>query len=170
MTFSNLFARAAQLRPHVFLSGAVAVAIGIGGILAANPAQSQVVSAAYSPRQIVIGNDMGGDVGARANKIALMRSNGESVAIRGPSCYSACTMYLALPGSCVDRDTRFGFHAPGFYGRQASAEQFEFWSQVIAGHYPASLQKWYLAEARHSSRLRMVDGAEIIRLGVPECS
>lgn len=170
---SNLLLRGAKLCPQVLVSGALALCVGLSaGFLpgqAQAQVQGQVLVAGYSPRPIEIGNDLGGDVGARANKIAVMRANGQSVAIRGPSCYSACTMYLALPGSCIDRGTRFGFHRPSYYGTALTPEQFEFWSQVIASHYPASLQSWYLTEGRYSARLRMIAGAEIIRLGVPEC-
>ena len=167
---SNLLSRAAQYCPKVFVIGALALSVGLSIVVEPARAQTQLVVAGYSPRPIEIGNDLGGDVGARANRIAAMKANGQSVAIRGPSCYSACTMYLALPGSCVSRNSRFGFHRPSFYGSALSPEKFEFWSQVIASHYPASLQSWYLSEGRYSARLQMVAGADIIRLGVPECS
>lgn len=170
MKLRNLLARAAQLRPHVLFLGAAALIGGLAAVLPANTAQAQVAVSGYSPRPIEIRNDPGGDVGARANKIAAMRANGQTVAIVGPSCLSACTMYLALPGSCVRASARFGFHRPSYYGTSLTPEKFEFWSQVIASHYPAPLQSWYLREGRYSVNLRMIAGADLIRMGVRECT
>ena len=168
MSISNLLARAAQLCPHVMMLSVAALCLTLG---AGGPSygQDQILTANYSPRPITIGNDMGGDVGARANRIAAMRASGQSVAIRGPSCYSACTMYLSLPGSCVSRKAKFGFHRPSYYGSTLPPEKFEFWSRIIAAHYPAPLQSWYMAEGRHSVALQMISGTELIRLGVTEC-
>ena len=133
------------------------------------PAGAQAVPAGYAPRAVVIRNDMGGDVGARANKIAAMRAAGQSVELRGSACYSACTMYLALPGTCINRRTQFGFHRPSYNGIALAPDQFEFWSQVIAAHYPPAIRSWYLREARYAVRPVVLPGAELIRLGVPEC-
>ncbi len=135
---------------------------------APQPASAQNFGAA--PRLFVIKNDLGGDVGARANKITAMRNEGARVEIRGQVCYSACTMYLQLPGTCISRQTEFGFHRPSYYGVSLSPEQFEFWSQVIAMHYPPALASWYMREGRYSRSLVKISGAELIRLGVPECA
>lgn len=174
MKFSNLLSQAAQLFPRAGLIGAAALAFAFGIAAQRNSVHAQtrpeVVIAGYSAPQITIRSDMGGDVGARANKIRAMRASGQAVAIRGPSCYSACTMYLSLPGSCISRKARFGFHRPSYYGAALSPERFEFWSRVIASHYPAPLQSWYMAEGRHSISLRMFSGADLIRMGVSECS
>jgi hypothetical protein len=128
------------------------------------------IEAHAAPGVKVVQSDMGGDVGARANQIEAMRRNGQSVEIRGAACYSACTMYLSLPNSCVSRNTRFGFHRPSFYGAALAPDKFEFWSRVIAAHYPAPLQSWYMSDGRYSVAPRLISGAEIIRMGVPECT
>lgn len=169
MKFRNLRARAAQVCPHLLLLGGILLGLHWGGGPLMNPAQGQVVTAEYSPEPLMVHSDMGGDVGLRANRIAAMRSNRQSVRILGPSCYSACTMYLSLPGSCISRNTQFGFHRPSYYGAALSPSQFEYWSKVIAAHYPAPLQSWYLSEGRYSLGLQMISGAELIRLGVAEC-
>lgn len=168
MSASNLLLQAVRFCSRVLILGMFAVGL-CGGWSAPVAADVQVVPVGYSPRPITIRNDMGGDVGARANRIAAMRASGQSVQIRGPSCYSACTMYLSLPGSCISRDARFGFHRPSYYGSALTPERFEFWSRIIAAHYPAPLQNWYMAEGRYSVGLRMIAGAELIRLGVQEC-
>lgn len=166
MTFQIPRARAALLRPHVFR---IALLLGLIATGLGDPVAGQTVPVGYAPRPIIIRNDLGGDVGARANKISAMAASGQTVEIRGSVCYSACTMYLGLPGSCISRTTQFGFHRPSYYGAALEPDQFEFWSQVIAAHYPKALKTWYLQKGRHRASLQMISGAELIRLGVREC-
>lgn len=133
------------------------------------PVMADQIRVAYSGQPVVILNDSGGDVGARGNKIRAMRAAGQIVQIRGAICYSACTMYLGLPGSCVSRKTQFGFHRPSFFGAALPPAKFEFWSQVIAAHYPTPLHNWYLQVGRYSNVPIVISGREIIRLGIAEC-
>ncbi|KEP68724.1 hypothetical protein DL1_09165 [Thioclava dalianensis] len=166
MTIDHLAPRLARGRRYVARLGARAALVGLLlGHAAAALAQQPV--AARAP--LVVGSDYGGDVGARANKIAAMRKAGQHAEIRGRLCYSACTMYLSLPGTCVQPNTRFGFHGPSFYGLALAPEQFEFWSRIIAAHYPQPLQRWYLKTGRHSRALIKIRGSELIRLGIPAC-
>jgi hypothetical protein len=129
-------------------------------------------SAAASSRQVmIIGNDQGGLVSSRAEEISRIIAQGTQVEIRGQVCYSSCTMYLGLPNTCVLPQTSFGFHGPSHYGRQLSARDFEYWSQIIAAHYPAPLRSWYLAEGRtRVTDYFRISGTELIRLGVRQCS
>lgn len=133
------------------------------------PAQE---SAATSSRAVlVIGDDQGGLVSRRVEEISRILSQGTHVEIRGQVCYSACTMYLGMPDTCVLPQTSFGFHGPSHYGRQLSARDFEYWSQVIASHYPDPLRSWYLTEGRtRISDYFQISGSELIRLGVRQCS
>lgn len=165
MTLRAFGARNRVFIPLCFLALALLVAGSVG--FGPAPASAQTLVAAK--RAVVIRNDLGGDVGARANRIAAMRAAGQHVEIRGAVCYSACTMYLSLPESCVSPQTEFGFHGPSFYGLPLSPEQFEFWSQVIARHYPDTLRAWYLRVGRHSATMIRIRGSELIRLGVPDC-
>jgi hypothetical protein len=132
-------------------------------------AQSSVATSSSSV--MIIGNDQGGLVSSRAAEISRILAQGRHVEIRGQVCYSACTMYLGMPDTCVLPQTSFGFHGPSHYGRQLSARDFEYWSQVIASHYPAPLRTWYLAEGRtRISDYFRISGSELIRLGVRQCS
>ena len=161
--------RVTRVCPRV-LALALAIGVGLAAAFSGEQSRAQSMPATHTSEPFVVQNDIGGDVGARANQIATIMSAGQHVEIRGPACYSSCTMYLGLPGSCVNRHTQFGFHGPSFYGTALSPDRFEFWSKVIAAHYPPVLRSWYLREARYSENLEMVSGAEIIRLGVQECS
>lgn len=169
MGIQVLRSRAAQLRPHLFAL-VFTLSLAILAITQGSLAIAQTVPVGYAARPIIIRNDLGGDVGAQANKISAMAKSGQSVEIRGSACYSTCTMYLGLPGSCISRSTQFGFHRPSYYGLALAPDQFEFWSHVIAAHYPSALRNWYLQKGRYRVRLQIISGSELIRLGVRECS
>ena len=119
---------------------------------------------------IVIGNDRGGLLGARASEIAGILGVGSRVEIRGAICYSSCTMYLGAGNVCVIPNTAFGFHGPSDYGRPLSSERFEHWSQVMAGHYREPLRSWFMSSARYQ-RVRVVtlSGAQLIDMGYSRC-
>ncbi|MFN4131074.1 MAG: hypothetical protein ACK4GC_14860, partial [Paracoccaceae bacterium] len=117
--------------------------------LAANPtlpAQAQATSVA------VIQKDLGGSMEGRLRTIAKFRSSGTKVEIRG-QCASACTMYLGLPNACVARSSRLGFHGPQsqYYGISLPPDEFEYWSRVMADHYPRAIRNWFLSVARHTT-------------------
>jgi hypothetical protein len=146
-----------------------AVAAGFIALLAtpAAHAQSQFLAAQNT---LIVRNDPGGVVGTRAQEIATLREQGIRVELRGEVCLSSCTMYLGLSRTCVFRGTTFGFHGPSYYGAKLSDAEFEYWSQVIAVNYPAQLRDWYMKTARYKiNGYYRVKGAELIRMGVPEC-
>jgi len=121
-------------------------------------------------KTVVIGNDRGGRIRARLREIRDIRNRGQRVEIRGRLCLSTCTMFLGLPDTCVSRTTWFGFHGPSDYGRQLDVREFDYWSEVIALHYPDQLRGWYM----QTGRMRIVgyyriSGVELIRTGVKEC-
>jgi hypothetical protein len=120
---------------------------------------------------LIVANDPGGAIETRARQVASMQAQDVAVQIRG-GCWSACTMYLALPRTCVTRQARLGFHGPGsaHYGIALAPEAFERWSRLIASHYPEPLRGWYLREGRNRIvGFYELGGAELIRLGIPEC-
>lgn len=146
-------------------------ALALMASLAPSLTLAQSSAATSSSAIMIIGNDQGGLVSRRAAEISRILAQGTHVEIRGQVCYSACTMYLGMPDTCVLPQTSFGFHGPSHYGRQLSARDFEYWSQVIASHYPAPLRSWYLAEGRtRISDYFTITGTELIRLGVRQCS
>jgi hypothetical protein len=119
---------------------------------------------------IVIGNDMGGIVGSRADEIERINASGARVEIRGDVCISSCTMYLGVGDVCVSPDTDFGFHGPSFFGADLPEREFEYWSRVIANHYNAPLRDWFMREARYRNfRPYTLSGEELIRIGYTSC-
>jgi hypothetical protein len=118
----------------------------------------------------IVRNDRGGIVGTRAAEIRRIKSTGQRVEIRGRICLSSCTMYLGAGDVCVSPDTEFGFHGPSYYGKPLAPQYFEYWSEVIADHYPKPVRDWFMTKARYKqSGYHTLLGAELIRLGVESC-
>lgn len=119
----------------------------------------------------VVGNDRGGYLHDRLVELGNLQRNGTRVQIRGRVCYSTCTMFLGLSGTCVDPNTTFGFHGPSKSGRRLAPQQFDYFSQVMADYYPTQLRDWFMREGRHRiSGVYKIKGAELIRMGVKSCA
>ena len=143
----------------------------LSGIAAPQAAQAKQLGQAATQVYLVT-NDSGGAIAERAAQIAQMRRQGAQVEIRG-ACMSACTMYLALPQTCVTRQARLGFHGPSSpsFGIALAPAAFERWSRVMADHYPEPLRSWYLRDGRNQIiGFTEFRGADLIRMGVRECS
>lgn len=128
------------------------------------------VSKTYEDGPLIVRNDRGGLVGQRAKEVASLQDKGRAVELRGRVCLSSCTMYLGLERACVSPSTTFGFHGPSYYGRPLSSRDFEYWSQVIAAHYPPALKTWYLRKGRYKqSGYFQIKGSELIAMGIRRC-
>jgi hypothetical protein len=120
--------------------------------------------------RIAVHNDRGGLLRDRLEEIERLRANGQAVAIQGDICFSTCTLFLGLAGTCVSPDTTFGFHGPSSYGRALDPATFRRASELIASHYPPALRTWYLETGRYTlRRVYRISGRHIIDMGVPEC-
>lgn len=129
------------------------------------PQQIQAQSA------IVITQDLGGSIENRLRSIAQLRLAGTRVEIRG-QCASACTMLLGLPNTCVARSSRLGFHGPQsqYYGISLPPDEFEYWSRIMASHYPGAIKGWFMSEARQTTMsLITITGAQAIQMGARSC-
>lgn len=122
---------------------------------------------------LVIGNDRGGGVIERVQRVRDIRAAGTRIEIRGEYCLSACTMYLGLENTCVTPETVFGFHGPSspYYGISLDPATFERWSLVMADHYPEPIRGWFLEQGRHRIvGFHRYSGADLINLGVARCT
>lgn len=145
--------------------GARLLRAGLAGMafLSATPPQVQ----AQGP--LVILNDNGGLLRARRAEVRALQTSGRRVELRG-TCYSACTMYLGAPGVCVDPRAELGFHGPSWYSAPLPPQDFDYWSHELAVHYREPLRSWFLREARYTlNSYHRISGAEIIRMGYPQC-
>lgn len=119
----------------------------------------------------VVGNDRGGYLHDRLIELGNLQRNGTRVQIRGKVCYSTCTMYIGLSGTCVDPSTTFGFHGPSKSGRRLDPQQFDYFSKVMADYYPAPLKDWFMRKGRHQiSGVYKMKGTELIKMGVQSCA
>ena len=149
-----------SLRSAVRLTFALTLALAL----------STTPQTAAAKQIIVIGNDRGGLIGARARIVESINTSRAQVEIRGGICYSACTMYLGAENVCISPATVFGFHGPSRGGRPLSAPEFEHWSNVMAHYYPDGLRQWFMKTARYSgSRVMQVRGTALIKAGYASC-
>lgn len=120
---------------------------------------------------LIVGNDRGGVIGTRAQEVMQLKAENRRVEIRGGICLSSCTMYLGAGNVCVSPETRFGFHGPSYYGQPLLPVHFDYWSEVLASHYPPAVRQWFLDRARHTTNgYHTVLGKELIRHGVAACN
>ena len=149
-------------------------------LLAAGPA----AAVAADPGPLRILNDPGGEIGVRLRQVAHLRAQGRAVRIEG-TCHSACTLYLGLEGACVTPAARLGFHGPRAAPRAVRAQatrggqagalglsraEADYWTGVMAAHYPEPLRSWFLIRmAEDPAPLRVLRGSQLIAAGLPAC-
>ncbi|MEY8802445.1 hypothetical protein AB9K35_19390 [Leisingera sp. XS_AS12] len=125
----------------------------------------------HAGQAYVVGSDRGGYLHDRLVELNKLQRDNVQVEIRGRVCYSTCTMFLGLPGACVDPNTTFGFHGPSQSGRRLAQKDFDYFSQVMAQYYPHPLREWFLSEGRNRlSGVYKVKGSQLISMGVPACT
>ena len=75
------------------------------------------------PAIVRIQDDHGGEIGRYLAQAGLFRACHARPRIGG-ACFSACTIYLGVPGACAEPTAVFGFHAayyPGQFGAPPDA-------------------------------------------------
>lgn len=113
--------------------------------------------------QVVITDDLGGEIYAYADRWDQIRAKGLPVEIDG-RCSSSCTMGLSNPNVCVTPRAKFDFHFAyttamlktkdgrwiedgGYWDRKAS-------EQILLPRYPAWVKAWLTAHGGLSSRMK----------------
>lgn len=120
--------------------------------------------------RLIVARDFGGNIGLRFQEIESLRDEGRKVEIRG-TCASACTMYLALPDTCLEPQVEMRFHGPSVDGRAVKGPAFDTVSGIMARAYPEPLRGWFMEEGRYRVRgYHTIRGAELIAMGVKECA
>ncbi|MGJ8584381.1 MAG: hypothetical protein ACSHXD_09840 [Marinosulfonomonas sp.] len=125
-----------------------------------------------APGKLIVKDDPGGSIRQRVELISSLSRSKTFVEIRGRYCFSACTLYLALGRTCVLDTTIFGFHGPAsrIYGFSLPPKDFEYWSNVMANHYPEPLRSWFLKTGRFRTvGFYEITGAQLIEYGIPQC-
>lgn len=119
---------------------------------------------------LVIQNDRGGYLAKQLDRLAELKKSDRRVEVRGDVCFSTCTLYLSLPNMCADAETIFGFHGPMRIGRKMSTEEFDYFSQLIASHYPERIGQWYLETGREKRfGAHKIKARDMAQYGVKIC-
>ncbi|MEJ2023122.1 MAG: hypothetical protein P8X43_14160 [Maritimibacter sp.] len=139
----------------------------------ATSAQAQTVGrASFAPASmgvINVADDYGGYIASYMDRIDGIRAKRTPVAITG-DCRSACTLYLGAGNVCVTRSATLRFHGPSKSGTPFPQTQFDTFSKMMARYYPEPIKNWFMTKARYRiNGTYAVSGAELIRLGIPEC-
>ena len=93
-----------------------------------------------------------------------MAERREKVEIAG-RCDSACTIYLANPGTCVRATAVLGFHRPA--GGGPAARQLA--ETYMLSAYPEPVRQWIRANGGLRKRVIYLRGEEL-RQSVPLCA
>lgn len=102
-------------------------------------------------------------------RILHLKTNNLGYRMQG-ICASACTMYMSVPGMCVDRHADIWFHAASqlhFGGNRVISMAG---SHLMMSAYPPRVQRYlYQRRALESLTFTKVSGATLISLGVNDC-
>ena len=116
------------------------VAGAVLAVLASQPASAVVR----------ISNDAGGQIGPYLDKLASLRSSGQSVVIDGP-CLSACTLLLGIiprERICVTPRARLGFHAAWKPDANGNKRLSREGTRALWDIYPGNVRAWLVAPRR----------------------
>src|SRR5204862_8085405 len=110
-----------------------------------------------------ISNDAGGQIGPYLDRLASLRSSGQSVVIDGP-CLSACTLLLGvIPREriCVTSRAKLGFHAAwkpdGNGNKRLSPEG----TKALWDLYPANVRSWLTRRGGLKIQMVYLSGSEL---------
>lgn len=118
-----------------------------------------------------ISNDAGGQIGPYLDRLAALKSSGQSVVIDGP-CLSACTLLLGvIPREriCVTSRARLGFHAawkPDSNGRKRLSPEG---TRALWDLYPANVRAWLTRRGGLTPNMKYLSGTELASMYAP-CS
>ena len=97
------------------------------------------VAARTEPGSVTVYSDRGGRLFSYALRLKKLQHSGTRMSIRG-GCYSACTLFLALPRHqvCVAPRATFGFHLP--FGSSAAGNRVA--ASYMLRSYPGWVRTW----------------------------
>lgn len=110
-----------------------------------------------------IANDAGGQIGPYLDRLASLRSSGQSVVIDGP-CLSACTLLLGIiprERICVTSRARLGFHAAWKPDANGNKRLSREGTQALWDIYPANVRSWLSRRGGLKPKMVYLSGAEL---------
>lgn len=133
-------------------------------------AAAALASTSPAPAMMVITADTGGPISHYERRYAMVRATGAFVVIDG-RCFSACTMLLSfVPRErvCVTGRARLGFHAawfPDMAGGRVVSRQH---THRLYDSYPEPIRDWIARRGGLTTRMLVLQGAEL-RAILPPC-
>lgn len=107
----------------------------------------------------IIHNDRGGLIIDYVHEVGRLTRKGEPVRIDG-LCQSACTLYLAVPGSCVTARSQLSFHRSS--GPPEAKKLLPLMDKYVMAMYPPKVRAWIKSKGGLTSRLIYLQGKELI--------
>lgn len=110
-----------------------------------------------------ISNDAGGQIGPYLDKLASLRSSGQSVVIDGP-CLSACTLLLGIiprERICVTPRARLGFHAAWKPDANGNKRLSREGTRALWDIYPSNVRAWLSRHGGLKPKMVYLSGSEL---------
>jgi hypothetical protein len=104
--------------------------------------------------------DRGGTMLEYSTKVNALKAKGEVIRIMR-HCYSACTVYLANPKTCVGPEAELWFHAPN--------PNTEFHRNWLGSHYPPQIKAWIARQGGLTPDWIVLKGEELRAMNLPSC-
>ena len=124
---------------------------------------SAIIAAQPASALVRVANDSGGQIGPYLDRLASLRSSGQSVMIDGP-CLSACTLLLGvIPRErlCATSRAKLGFHAawkPDAAGNKRLSPEG---TKSLWDIYPSSVRAWLARQGGLKTRMVYLSGSEL---------
>lgn len=129
------------------------VAGAVLAVLASQPASAVVR----------ISNDAGGQIGPYLDRLASLRSSGQSVVIDGP-CLSACTLLLGIIPQeriCVTPRAKLGFHAAWKPDANGNKRLSREGTRALWDIYPSHVRAWLARRGGLKPKMVYLSGSEL---------
>lgn len=113
-----------------------------------------------------IANDAGGQIGPYLDRLASLRSSGQSIVIDGP-CLSACTLLLGIiprERICVTPRARLGFHAAWKPDANGNKRLSREGTKALWDLYPANVRSWLSRNGGLKPKMVYLSGTELASL------
>jgi hypothetical protein len=110
-----------------------------------------------------ISNDAGGQIGPYLDRLASLRSSGQSVVIDGP-CLSACTLLLGIiprDRICVTPRARLGFHAAWKPDQNGNKRLSREGTRALWDIYPSEIRSWLTRRGGLKPKMVYLSGSEL---------
>ena len=129
------------------------VAGAVLAVLASQPASAVVR----------ISHDAGGQIGPYLDKLASLRSSGQSIVIDGP-CLSACTLLLGIiprDRICVTPRAKLGFHAAWKPDANGNKRLSPEGTRALWDIYPSHVRAWLSRRGGLKPKMVYLSGSEL---------